>query len=346
MLGIRVRRGAVLLLALVTSCAQESVQGPSDAEFAKGGKPGKPQDDQVTLLEYWIEDGYLIHIVGQGDVDALRLNVAHDYFFNGISDDDYSMHYEYRHFLLPPVPLSPEPDGTFHVDVAWNGERNGEDDVFPDFVVTNVDGADPFAFDMFFGKDGEAVDGIQPQGVIIDGENQGPEATVLADGGSQTPVTSYALYSSDKPPSGDLWIADLVLTDISCSPKKSKGERTTLITGNVHAALASNGVDPDAWLEFHLYDVGTDVMMYRTTHTSYNGVVDFMIRAVLPVAMTTTANLELRVDYVYPIGEAADLVYNPEENEVAMPDGYDVVTKIGDPAPTAAVELGVVQCGR
>ncbi len=344
MLGIRVRSGAVLLLALVTSCAQESVQGPGEAEFAKGGKPGKPQDDQVTLIEYWIEDGNLIHIVGQGDVDALRLNVAHDYFFNGTSDDDYSLHYEYRHFLLPPLPLSLEPDGTFHVDLAWNGERNGEDDFFPDFLVTDVNGADPFAFDMFFGKNGEVVDGIQPQGVIFTGENKGPEATV-PDNGSQKSVTSYALYSASKPWSGDLWIAGLDLTDVSCSPRKSKGERTTLITGNVHAALASNGADPDAWLEFQLYDVDTESMMYGTSHTSYNGFVDFMIRAVLPGAMTTTANLELRVDYVYPIGEAADLVYNPAANPVTTLNQDDVVVTIGDPVPTAVVELGVVQCG-
>ena len=344
MLGVRSKVPTALLLAVLTGCTQEPLQGPSEAEFAKGGKPGRPDGERVTLLEYWIEGGSLIHIVGEGDVDAIRLNVAHDYFFNGTSDDDYSSHYEYRHFGSP-QPLLLGQDGTFHVDVAWNGQRYGENDLFPDFLVTDVNGADPFTFDMFFGKDGEAVDGIQPQGVILDGENQGPEAEVPGDDGTGIQVTSYALYGGE-PASGVVWIEELTLTQISCSLKKRKGESVTQITGTVHALLDSDLEEPpSAWMEFHLAVEGeiTEGTTFVATDP-YRGVADFTIGGELPGPRATVA-VQLQLDYVYPLREAANFVYDPEQNVVETLNRDRAMTSLGDPFPIAFTEAEVVPCG-
>jgi hypothetical protein len=346
MLRIRSEIAVALLLAALAGCTQEPLQGPAEADFAKGGKPGKPQAEQVTLLEYWVEAGMdggnLIHIVGEGDVDAVNVNVVHDYFFNGIRDDDYSPHYEYTHVGPPPATLQFLPDGTFHIDVSWDGERNGESDLFPDFLVTDVDGADPFTFDLYFAKNGEPVKGIQPQGIILDGENQGPEAEVPGDEGTAIRVTSYALYSG-QPASGTVWIEELTLTEISCSLKKRRGESVTQITGTVHTLLGSDLVEPaSAWLEFHLYD--GEGITDRETYIAYGGVADFIISGVLP-GSRENVSVQLQLDYLYPVQEAAGFVYDPGQNAVETLNWPAMITEIGDPVPVAVTGAEFVPCG-
>lgn len=338
---IGVRVGAIMLVAIATACTREPLQGPGEVDFAKGGTPGKPADEGVTLLEYWIQDVNLIHIKGQGDVDVVNLNVVHDYFFNGIRDDDYSPHYEYTHVGPPPVPLQFDPDGTFHVDVPWNGERRGTDDFYPDFLVTDVGGADPFTFDMYFGKDGEPVAGIQPQGVILAGQNQGPEAALAGDDGTEIQVSSYALYSGTNA-SGSIWIQELSLEDISCSLRKRRGESVRQLTGSVHAALGSDQASPSAWLEFHLVVDGA--ITGGKSYITVGGVADFIISEVVPGADEAAA-VELQVDYVYATGESVDLVYDPTQNQVDTRNGDAAITTIGDPVPIAATGTEVVPCG-
>lgn len=338
---IAVRVGAIMLLAITAACTREPLQGPGEVEFAKGGKPGKPVDEEVTLLEYWIQDGNLIHIKGQGDIDAVNPTVVHDYFFNGIRDDDYSPHYEYFHVGPPSAPVQIRADGTFQVDIPWNGERNDDDDLFPDLLVTDVGGADPFAFALYFSKNGETVDGIQPQGVIVAGENQGPNASVQSQSGTIS-ATSYALFAGEDA-AGTVWVKELTFTDVSCSPRKSKGESITLIDGTVHVLLGSDSnLPPSAWMEFH---IAADGLITRgTTRDTSDGAAEFYIRGVLPGSWTEVS-VQLQLDYVYPTRHTADFAYYPGTNAVSTLHRYDVIGAIGDPVPVAVTESEVVPCG-
>ena len=100
--------------------------------MAKGGNGngrGGNGDDTTNyaLVEYFVfphgSGGNLVHVLGEGNVPEVNLNVVHDSPFNGVRDN--GVHYEYTTFAPLPAPVSETfPDGTFHIDVPWNGLSN------------------------------------------------------------------------------------------------------------------------------------------------------------------------------------------------------------------------------
>ncbi len=364
MLGRKCVIPSVVLLLALAGCRTEVPNAP-DAEFAKGAK-GKPSADELTLLEYWVEpleDGTSrIHVLAEGSATTVGGWVAHDYFFNGIADDDFNpLHYEYRHFGgVGRVDAEDLGDGTIHADIIWTGTRSLSDgQYFTDQVVTDVDGlgADPFVFDIIFQNPGDGEPGpgntvslgkmIEPQGVVEDGDVVGIEGVNVVSRvhDAVVDVSSFAVFHGEAAP-GDVWVQELSLSEASCQKRSRKGDTVTRVTANVHAKLASD-VDPapSAWLEFH-FAVGDEIAEGRSADTS-DGIADVVLVREFS-GQHASLDLSVWLDYVVPTREAKDLVYNPERNSNA---GFDTnwtavsaPTVDGDPPAVAFTTPITVDC--
>ena len=77
---------------------------------------------------------------------------------------------------------------------------------------------------------------------------------------------------------------------------------------------------------------------------THRGVADFTIGGELPGPRATVA-VQLQLDYVYPLREAANFVYDPEQNVVETLNRDRAMTSLGDPFPIAFTEAEVVPCG-
>lgn len=330
-----------MALLIAAACA-EAPQAPEYLQAAKGGRPGKPGTNEVTLLEYWIDANNTLHIRGEGDVDEVNATVVHDYFFNGIRDDDFSIHYEYFHGGPPRAATVDQGDGTFTASIPWTGQRGGDSDYFRDFAVTNVDGtgSDPFAFALFFLRNGEVEKGIQPQGVILNGTVVGPTAT-LPNG---DPVTSFALFQG-APAVGTVWVDALSLSGASCATGKRKGDAVTRVSGHVRAEFeASTDPAPSVWAEYHLSIDGTltDGTTYDSGYPSA-GVADFDIYGEV-AGERSSVTVALHLDYLYPSRDFVEHVYDPSGNNVTTLNAGPV-SGLGDPVPTAVTQDLTITCG-
>ncbi|MCJ7627608.1 MAG: hypothetical protein MUO50_04375 [Longimicrobiales bacterium] len=174
-----------LILMLPSSCGRDDDGvGLLEPQFAKGGKPGAPAEETFELREFYIfrdaSGQSVVHVVGKGKVDRLNLSAVQDYAFNGMADDDHTPHYEYSTGPPLPVAVSQNDEGIFHVDVPWAGEREVDPETrvvteyFKDFPTSDVDGrgGDPFAFWMWYLRDGEtgALKLFEPQGIVLNGK--------------------------------------------------------------------------------------------------------------------------------------------------------------------------------
>jgi hypothetical protein len=307
-----------LLVALACS---EGQQAPTEVQFAKGGKKGKPSKDQVRLLEYWVEprggNTSMIHVLAEGNATTVGGTVAHDYHFNGMSEYFHNPpHYEYRHFDgIERVELEELGDGIIHADILWSGTKDFDaGQLFRDQLTTDVDGADPFVFGLHFQMpdDGD-IQVIYPRGVVVDGEVVGVEGIDVSSGlhGDLT-VNSFALFSGDDP-AGYVWVEELSLSNASCDTRRQRGDPVTFVTADVHAVLGSGpGAPPHAWVEFHLVAGGSDITEGVTAITDED-ITGMTVKGMLAGARES---LELSVwfDYIVPLLETADYVYDPDNN--------------------------------
>ncbi len=160
-----------LLLIGLASCQSQLTDVTEDAPFARKGK-GKPAP---TLEEYWafpdssVTGGSLIHVAGTGTVVSVAAAVAFDYFFNGARERQ-SPHFEYAYGAVGPTAIYPS-DGTWHIDIPWNGERDPIEP-YPDMLLT--DGADPFVFILDLVADEKTGWRGPITGIIYGGATVGP----------------------------------------------------------------------------------------------------------------------------------------------------------------------------
>ena len=330
-LGLRGR--LLLALPLLVLACGEAPTTPPNALLAKGGK--KAERPEVSLVEYWVvpqEDGSsLIHVVADatGPIDEVRATASHDYFHNGISDDDYSPHFETIVGGIGPVPGG---SGRFHTDLIFDGP-------WPDEPTTDIDGADPIVFTLRFWTDGFDTNTIyylgvpiQPQGVVVNGQVVGTEnIAVPTDYHAVATANSFALFEGTAAEPGDtVWVEELTLTNATCSKGRRKGQPVTRVEGDVTARLNNPEV---GWMEFHFWD-GSAISEPRTfasgsVSTHMVGEFD---------GHRENIDVELWLDYVDVVGDRM-MVYDPARNTVA--------TTLDPNAPIPAiayVDAGTVNC--
>jgi len=287
---------SVALVFAAVGCSDEGSNVPTELSFAKGGKPGKTEP---VLTEYWVLDN-VIHIAGTGNVDEVKAYVAHDFNSNAAFDDNYSLHYEYFHPPPPRTAVTSNPDGTFSVEIPWNGERELDGTLFRDFVVTAD--PDPFVFWFVFISNDRVVAGFEPQGII---------------GAAPPGATSYATFQGEAP-DGFVYVTDLGLTGLSCEIAKRRGKKVTRLTGSATATVAGTTVEtPDVWVEFH-YIVDSELLKGFSSISS-NGVIQRTETEVFE-GERSSLDVGLLLDYVYPQLDVA-LAYDPSLDEVPVQVG-------------------------
>jgi hypothetical protein len=341
----------------MTSRGKKGIGSELFSVTAKGGKGGRKKAE-ISLIEYWLmEDsgGWLIHVVGEGSVDEVDAVVHHDYFFNGLADDDFSFHYEYFHNGPPPEAVTALDGGRFHVDIPWSGEKNDAVD-FRDQLVTNVggDGSDPFVFDLRFLRGGNWVGGVQPQGVVEAGQVLGPKADIgnALHGGTSAVVTSYATFKGD-PAAGVVSVAELSLSGASCEiqrrrtgrGKNATWDEVSVVRADVHALVqtGSGAAAGPVWLEFHLVDAVSGDTEVGESAMSDPISADFTMTGEFSGARTSI-NLQLQLDYLYPVMGAEDFVYDPAGNSdigFTTTDTWPATVPGGEWWPVAVTEPAV-----
>jgi hypothetical protein len=206
------RRFSVPLLALILILPTLSCQdrtdpvSPVEPQFAKGGKPSKPTEPApFELLEYFIHrdetEGNVVHIAGKGAPGTVTLYVVQDYFFNA-TRDVFDLFFEYSTgapgtFLVEEVGELDPDQGTFHIDIPWNGETKDLGIQFPDYP--QVDGPDPYAFDIIFRTvAGDYISESHPQGILFPGVDAGASNAVIESDHHPgvNDVYSYAAFDS------------------------------------------------------------------------------------------------------------------------------------------------------
>lgn len=369
----------IAVMALAAGCGD--APQPLDLvepQMAKGGngKGGQGSDTGTyALLEYFVyqdaELGNVVHVVGEGDVPTVNLNVVHDNPFNGIRDS--GIHYEYTTFAPLPVPVAdPLSDNKFHVDIPWNGLRHDPSQAridagevkrwFSDFLVSDVDasGADPFAFDVRFLSDQGSLLYTWPQGIIMEGTETGDAEAqnVKGLGHDEMSVRSYATYKGDVPPKS-VYLTEVSFTNVQCkvvSVREGRGKNATTrdvarITGDYGInTWSTGGIQPSTWVEFHMVDV-TD-----PTHPVFSdgrsaddgnpadGIYGSFVRD-FDVVPQGPVSVVLAVDYVFPTRDEWNWAYNPALN---TNDGFTtestLIRALGDPSPTAFSATSEITC--
>ena len=355
--------------------ASRGRKGIGSEIFAVEKNPGNGGGTTPVLDEYWVYEengGNLIHVAGSGKVDEVNPNVVFDHFFNGIRDDNApsDQHYEYVYGGPPAESVSLLPDGRWHVDVQWNGERPSSyapgDRLYPNAIITDVDGlgGDPYAFDLRFSSNGNLVGGDQPQGVTVGGVELGiAEASVSSTAHGEQDVTSYAIFSGASP-EGLAFLASMTTSAMSCTlvnTGRGRGKNAaTVLTASADYAITLGGLytppgDPVgiAWMELHLRDLVTGEISPRHTVSPSTPNVAGTITWELDEA-TAGVELQLVVDYLYPTGPFLNYVYDPEKNSVSTTAGFGVTpwsntnpsTTAGDEDfPVAATGPVTLNCG-
>lgn len=275
-----------LFPVLLAACSDSDPLRPGDisAEYARVKEPA------FSLQECYVyqdQSGQSwLHLVGTGDFDRVGLNPVQDYHFNGSADDDYSPHFEYNTLFNdypPPHDIDHFPDGTFHVDLPWDGARAVDPETgavieyFKDLPTANVDqaGADPFSFHIRFRNSrGTTIEYFNPQGIILSG-NDTHETKMAATSvpsnwhafGPGEEIFSYARFKGD-PPGGSSYLEAVYAdpTSFTCSVTKSveriNKQRVTVyrteVTGTVGFRAALMDVTdpyPALWVEMHILDI-------------------------------------------------------------------------------------------
>lgn len=292
----RISAYSLLIALLAVACHDATdIAGPSEPQFAKGGKT---TGAEPKLEEFWVysegEDPedckQKIHIVVSGTFIRIGKNINHDHFFNGVRDDDppVETHFEFG-FGGPITPTPPDfatyPDGTNvgHADVCFDGVRSVDtDDMgnelishFRDYPATSVggSGADPFAISPGVvtrqTKNSTSFRVFRPRGVVVGGETltrDEPTVTSSWDGVAYQNVTSYAVHQGN-PARGDLFFEYLSIADVSCSIGTSQVGRgknkttvtTTTISANVTVDYGADlPFNQNFWGEGHLRLVTED----------------------------------------------------------------------------------------
>ncbi len=365
----RLLGAGICLVGVFLGCSDRAGNGPTGPQFAKGGGKGKP-GAEPTLQEYWVipspEFGNLIHVAGDGSVDAVNPGVVFDHFFNGIRDDDppSDAHYEYFYAGPPATVVEQFADGTWHVDIPWNGDRGQNAGLYRNSPVTDVhgSGADPFAFRLRFDLDGDRVGVEYPQGVTVGGVAGEPSATVVSEifpeHGTQV-VRSYATFLGATS-QGTASIAALTMTSPQCTLETTttgKGKPSERVTVTVRAITATVGINlalagpveipPDnvssiVWIEFHYRDATTGAITSRQTVTLAGESTSMTVYGDLPAGESFP--LEFVIDYVYPIGDWLNYVYDPGQNNVATTAGFGIVPWSGpqtSPMPQTTPRTGL-----
>lgn len=360
---LNARRGlapaALLGLALLVGCAPDTPTEPEVApQFAKGGKkPVGGGGGEATLDEYWVYRGTdgidRVHMV-VSNADAITKSVAHDFFFDGVLDDDapYDQHYEWNYSgQATPAPTI-LPDGRAHVDLIFDGARL-PDDPYPyvDFLTTSVggSGADPFVFLVRARRGSNLVGWWVPAGVIQGGQTLGVEesGSFLGAGHDSAvqDVRSYATYQGAEA-GGQIWFTTLDLdpTSVQCSTRtvrEGKGKNATTsvqttVSGTVTVAF---GRDPDivpvqavpgedyVWWEGHFADGASGTLSTRQTQGTGG---TYTVSATMPTGWTG-GHVEFITDLLVVAtapdptdpnpGIYGNYVYNPERNGVLTTAG-------------------------
>ena len=230
--------------------------------------------------------------------------------------------------------------GGWHVDIAWNGDR-GARGPYRDALITDIGGgADPFTFGLRFLSNGNSVGGEQPQGVIIDGVPGPPMASVTSAFASHGPqdVTSYASFRGAAP-DRLVTIESLVQSNVSCTVSKGRGKKTGAVTVSADYVITLDGITPPpgnvssiAWLERHL------VVNGAIGPRQAGGTQTLIESGTLSVAVDgspASVDVQVVVDYVYPITEFADWAYDPASNQASTTAGlggeqWTVAMKVND----------------
>lgn len=405
------RRSVVFSLALlvasffVTSCdtAPETVLSPDSESAAKGGIPGAPDspDDGAdggddgsaaasNLVEYYVipsPDGVapnVVHVVVDGSAAQLGAQLVHDYFFNGIRDDDYSPHYEwYDNAAFDPATERVEvlDNGHTHIDVEWSGQwwlTVGDPDrdtiAHSDFLSTEVatatgGAADPFAFaPSVYDASRNFIAGWQPQGVILDGAVVGKDGITISEGWhAGSSVTSYALHGGASA-AVQVSLLSMAASNVTCSTETVRegiGRNKTTTTYTTLSATAavqfqmSDGQRHGYWAEFHLRPVDGEVSVPAPGSSINGGTSSDGIGLDSPREFTvstrfegeySSVDVELVMDYLVYTGVRSETdpsgTYDPAANSN---DGF--VTNTGPSTtvdngswPEAVRQLGTVTC--
>ena len=340
----------VLALALgVSAAACGAPDGPTSPDvapqFAKGGKPGGggTGGEAATLDEYWVfrgSDGVdQVHIV-VSNADRITKNVSHDFFFNGVVDDDapFDQHYEWYDIGATTPPTEVLADGRAHVDLPFNGERNADGGLYgfyKDFPATSVgdSGADPFVFRVYAYSGSKRVGWFTPLGVINGGvtlTDREPAGDFLGATHLEpvSGVRSYATFQGGER-GGSLWLSSVEVSDLACTGSSGggRGKKATTSAGYTISATVTVSFDLDplepngnVWWEGHFMDP-SGVLSHRMAGTGGPGPMN--VSLAMPEGWSGSDQLEFVVDFVrrsrpsgasHPMGENAGRIH-----EVTLP---------------------------
>lgn len=306
-------------------------------------KPAVP----VTLEEYWVfpdpdpnvTDGNLIHAAGTGPVDhVIAGSVIFDYFFNGLRD--LSLHFEYAYTVGIGPTATTTSDGTWHVDIPWNGERAVGP--YPDMLLT--DGPDPFVLGIYPTVNGELVGGTGWRGGIIDDGALigGSVGNVNSDEHGPQSVTSYVLFQGS-PAQGVLYLKEVSIGSATCAAvstgRGKKSARKQVRRVSVDYTIEFGAKDSDgseitipipsdipndqyAWVGFHLRDGDSGYLSDHLWVRPIQAQVSGSFTMDLPDGEHNFM-LEFLVDYVNPTGAFANYAYDPGANRVTTTVGFD-----------------------
>ncbi|MEJ2238902.1 MAG: hypothetical protein P8X82_11445 [Gemmatimonadales bacterium] len=267
----------MLIASLAVACHDATnPTGPTEPQFAKGGKASDPDP---KLEEFWVysTDGcdQMIHIVVSGTFLSIGKDIIHDHFFNGVRDLETHFEFGFGGPITPPTEFNA--DGTIgHADVCFDGIRSVDRDAdgnrtftsrFVDYPATSVDGtgADPFAISpgviLSQTKGSTSFRTFRPRGVVANRDTLSRNEPEVTSSWHQTDfqdVSSYAVYQG-APASGDLFYNGLSMGDASCSVATSqvgRGKNKTTVTTTTVSANVTVDYGADAEYNQHFWSEG------------------------------------------------------------------------------------------
>ena len=239
--------------------------------------------------------------------------VAFDYFHNGRRD--LLQHFEYAYGGAVGPTATDISNGTWHVDIPWNGERDGIGK-YRDMLLTV--GADPFVFGMYLVANEETVGVTWPEGVLDDGELLGLSGDVVSAQHGLQSVTSYASFEGSQA-QGVLYLETVSINSATCAVisgrgKKSAREQVRRVSVDYTIKFGSDGTIPSdqfAWVGLHLRDAGSGYLSKHLSFRPSQARVSGSFTRDLPADDAIDLELEFLVDYVNPTGILSDYAYDP-----------------------------------
>jgi len=263
--------------------------------------------------------------------------------------------------------VNPE-QGTFHIDIPWNGETRDVDTQFPDYP--QVDGPDPYAFDIIFRTEaGDYISESQPQGILFPGVAEGASHDRIESDyhPGVTDVYSYAAFASPiaEPPA--VYIHEIAVDENSftCEVKTIRervdGVKETrqvrrvsgpakVVVRNYDDGLIAGPI-ADGWIDVHLATGSATEPVFNETFLSTHGTSSWADGWGVSSEFSGGEGeftFFFIVDYVYAKDLENSFVYDPSKNR--NDGGFQTKSfsssEFLGPWPYAVVGPLTVDCGR